>query len=454
MKTDLHARSTLNRAGWMLAAGLLALCACAMARADAIDDYIGAQMRKQHIAGLSLAVVKDGKPVKLQGYGTANLEWNTAVTAETVFKIGSVSKQFIASGVMLLVNDGKVSLDDSIVKYLEGAPPSWNAITVRHALSHTSGLVREAPGFDAFKLQADAEVIKSAYAVALKFQPGEKFEYCNLGYFILAEIIHKTSGKPWPEFMEERVFKPAQMPATRTTAVAAVIRNRADGYWFKDGEQYNATQYIALRPSGAFLSTVADLVKWNAALDSGSVLPRATLELMWTPVLLNSGEAAPYGFGWFIEPSAGHRRIHHGGSLPGFRAEFARFPDDNLSVIVLANGDAAQTDVIALGVAAQFVPELLPKRAAVRVGQRVLDAYAGRYVPRPNSMFTITRVGDELLLVSDSGVEMTLAPLSATRFFWTDSPGTEFSFVKAAGGDWQLTMQNDGVEQLKAARVP
>ena len=165
-------------------------------------------MERQHLPGLSLIVIKDQKIVKSEGYGLANVELNVPATPQTVYKIGSVSKQFIAAGVMLLVNDGKVGLDDPVSKYLEGTPQSWSTITVRHLLTHTSGIVREAPGFDPLKVQADADVIKTAYDLPLRFTPGEKWEYCNVGYFSLAEIIRKVSGKPWGDFLNDRLFAP------------------------------------------------------------------------------------------------------------------------------------------------------------------------------------------------------------------------------------------------------
>ena len=136
------------------------------------------------------------------------MEHGIPARPDTVYKIGSVSKQFIATGIMLLVQDGKVAVDDKVSKYLEGTPSTWQAITLRHLLTHTSGLVREGPGFDPYKVQPDIDVIKTAYPLPLQFKPGDKYEYSNLGYFVLAEIIHKVSGKPWGDFLTERVFAP------------------------------------------------------------------------------------------------------------------------------------------------------------------------------------------------------------------------------------------------------
>jgi D-alanyl-D-alanine carboxypeptidase len=299
---------------------VLLLAAAVAAKADKIDDYVKAEMQKQNITGLSLAVIKDGKIVKVEGYGLANVELDVSAKPETVYQIGSVSKQFIASGIMLLVEEGKVSLDDPIGKFLEGAPATWEKITVRHLLTHTSGIVREGPAFDPFKIQDDADVIKSAYPLPLRFAPGEKYEYCNVGYFTLAETIRKVTGKPWSEYLSERLFLPLEMKDTRTTTTTEIVRNRAGGYVRKDGRLQNAQSFFALRPSGAFLSSVLDLAKWDAALYTDKILKQSIREQMWSPVKLNSGATHPYGFGWELGAREGHKYVRHGGSLPGFRS--------------------------------------------------------------------------------------------------------------------------------------
>jgi CubicO group peptidase (beta-lactamase class C family) len=342
----------------------LLLTASVAARADKVDDYVKAEMQKQHIPGLSLAVIKDGKIIKVEGYGSANVELNVPARAETVYKIGSVSKQFIASGIMLLVQENKLSLDDKISKFLEGTPDTWKDITIRHLLTHTSGIVREAPGYDPFKVQDDADVIKTAYPLPLRFAPGEKFEYCNVGYFTLAEIIRKVTGKPWGDYLSERLFMPLEMNSTRTTTMTEIVQNRAGGYVWSNDKLQNASIYFALRPSGAFLSSVLDLAKWDAALYTDRILKQSTRDQMWAPAKLNNNTTSPYGFGWALDTVGGHRLVHHGGSLPGFRSEFARFVDDKLTVVVLANSDNANPGSIARGVAGLYIPGLIPERTA------------------------------------------------------------------------------------------
>ncbi len=348
----------MNRKRLSLLAILLLLLQTTAVRADKVDDYVKAEMQKQRIPGLSLAVVKEGRVIKTEGYGLANVEHNITARPDTVYKIGSVSKQFIGAGILLLVQDGKIGLDDKVSKYLDGTPETWSGITIRHFLTHTAGVVREGPSFDPFKTQKDFDVIKSAFSQALRFTPGEKWEYCNVGYFSLAEIIARVSGKSWEDFMIERVFAPLGMNATRATSVSAIVPNRADGYDWRDDKMHNASDYLAVRPSGAFLSSALDLAKWDAALYTDSILKQSTREQMWTPVKLNSGAAHPYGFGWELDSLGNHRRVHHGGSLPGFRAHYSRLVDDKLSIIVLTNCGSANPQVIGRGVAALYFPDL------------------------------------------------------------------------------------------------
>ena len=412
-------------------------------RADKVDDFVKAAMQRQHVPGVSIAVIKDQKIVKSVGYGQANVELNVPATAETVYKIGSVSKQFIASGIMLLVKEGKISLDDNVSKYLEGTPDSWKPITIRHLLTHTSGIVREAPGFDPFKVQNDVDVIKTAYSLPLRFSPGEKWEYCNVGYFTLAEIIHKVTGQPWGDFLRDRLFAPLDMKATRTTTITDLVANRASGYVWENGKFENAPNYFALRPSGAFLSTVTDLAKWEAALATHKLLDQSSLDQMWTPVKLNNGSTYTYGFGWELDSIAGHKQIHHGGSLPGFRSQFARFVDDKLSVIVLTNGDNADAAFFAVGVANSYIQDLVPTRVVAKIDPKILDTYVGRY--QGTSVITITRDGGKLVIQTQADPEKVgLFPLSENSFFLEDQLLVTYVFKKDEAGPPILVVMRDG----------
>jgi len=337
----------------LLFAVVLATISCSAraqrAPADSIERYVRSEMERQHIPGLALAVVKGGRVFHVQGFGFADRERQIPVTPQTVFKIGSVSKQFLATGIMLLLQDGRVSLDDPVSKYLDGTPETWQAITLRHLLTHTSGIVREGPAFNPMLKLPDIDVIRSAYAAPLEFKTGTKFQYCNVCYFALAEVISRVSGRPWNVFLRERVFAPARMEATATTADS--LPNRARGYDWRDDSMYVAPDWPALRPSGAFVSSVLDLARWDSVLYSEAILTRASKERMWTKPRLKSGAESGYGFGWYLDTFAGRSTVHHGGSLPGFRAQLTRFPSDSLTIIVLANGDDARPPLIAREVA-------------------------------------------------------------------------------------------------------
>lgn len=331
---------------------LLVAALPAVIRGDSLDERVRAQMRWQRIPALSLAVMKNGKLIRSRGYGLANLETQTPARPESVYMIGSISKQFIAAAIAILIQDGKLKLDEPARKYITDAPEAWNGITIRSLLTHTSGLVREPPGFDPYKIRSDAEVIASAYAVPLRFPPASKFEYSNTGYYVLAEIIRRASGEDWQSFIAKRVFEPIGMSSTRP-ATLDIVPERARGYETRAGPLMNAEQWLAVRPSGAFLSTVIDFAKWDAALYTDTPLTAAMRKQMWTP---------PYGFGWFVDTVRGHRRLHHDGGLPGFVAEYQRFPDDGISVVIMANIGNRDLGDMAIDVAAHYVPTLRPPR--------------------------------------------------------------------------------------------
>lgn len=334
---------------------LSCVCATAVAHADPTDDFIKEQLAAFELPGLSLAVVRNGEIVKAEGYGVADRDRNVAATRDTVYKIGSVSKQFVATGVMLLAQEGRLRLNDRIGKYLQDAPSSWAPITIRHLLTHTAGLVRESPAFSFSKHQSDAELLRAAHKVPLRFTPGEKWEYSNTGYVALADIIRTVTGQAWTEYLHQKIFAPAGMTVTFPTNTTLNVPNRAQGYGGTDNKR-KVDEWIALRASGAFLSNVLDLAKWDALLYTDKILSEASRREMWTKVSLNDRSPAPYGLGWHVDAGIGRRqRIWHGGGLPGFTSHFVRYLDDKLSVIVLSNGDDSDMGAIANGVAALYL---------------------------------------------------------------------------------------------------
>jgi len=330
---------------------LVVLAWTAPTRADPTDDYIARAMKEFHLPGVALVVVEDGRVVKAAGYGFADTERKTPVTPDTVFKIGSISKQLIATGIMLLVQDGRLTVDDPVTRYFPDAPPSWAPMRVRHLLSHTAGLVRESPAFDPMKATSDADIVRAVYSLPLRFEPGSQWEYSNAGYYALADIIRIVSARPWTEFIHSRVFAPLGMNATTATSVTPKPLAMATGYTGTDNAGGPAPEWIALRPSGAFMSTVLDLARWDAALGGNTILTEASRRQMWSQALLNGGSSAPYGFGWHIGEFQDRRVIRHGGGLPGFSSFSMRFLDLPLSIVILTNGDDVDTAGMAANVA-------------------------------------------------------------------------------------------------------
>jgi CubicO group peptidase (beta-lactamase class C family) len=375
----------LKRSGPKLTAVLIfGICANAAisAQSEKIDQYIRAEMGVRHIPGLALVVIKNGEIVKLKGYGVANLEHDVAVTPDTVFELASVTKQFTATAIMLLVEEGKVRLDDSISHYLSNSPSQWKGITVRHLLTHTSGLPGLENGFKALwegGVRTDystAQLFEAATKDSLDFSPGDRWRYSDVGYFLLGMIIEKASGRRYRDFLAERFFKPLGMESTSVLDQWAILKNRAAGYTLHNGQLINIRRVAQIElPShyGVF-STVRDLAKWDLALATGKIVKESSLAAMWTPVKLNTGRSYPYGFGWEVRRKLGHRIIDHTG-ITG--TEYARYPDDNLTVIVLTNLGKRSVESrevrawgLTTGVARLFIPDLFFSVPGSRGGLR------------------------------------------------------------------------------------
>jgi CubicO group peptidase (beta-lactamase class C family) len=340
---------------------------------DKVDQYVEAEMRRQRIPGLALGLYREGKIVRAQGYGLANVELNVPVKPETIFQSGSVGKQFTASAILMLVEEGKVRLDDSITKYFTDAPPTWGKIKVRNLLSHTSGLKEyesdemTKPG-GPINLRADfteEQLLKVLESFPLDFAPGDKWSYCNTNYVLLGMLIHKVTGQFYGDYLQERIFRPLGMITTRVISEADIIPNRAAGYrlvrrQLKNQEWVSPT--FNTTADGALYFTILDLAKWDAALYTEKLLKKSSFDQMWTVFPLNDGKPNPenYGFAWFMDMANGHRVIEHGGAWQGFSTHIARYVDDKLTVVVLTNLDSAHCSPskIAHTVAGLYEPAL------------------------------------------------------------------------------------------------
>ena len=324
---------------------LLLIQVATFAQTDSTDLIVQKIMKEQRISGLTLAVVKNGNAVVNKGYGLANVEHNVPVTSETVIRLGSVSKQFFTTAILKLAEDGKLSIEDSVHQFFPDAPETWRPVQIKHLMSHSSGLQREGPAYNNNTIQPDLVIIKSAYSLPLDFKTGEKYQYCNLAYFMLAEIITQVGKMPWQDYIRDNLFIPAGMKNSGMTDFYPIIPNRASGYMHKGDTLLNADAMYAVRPSGGFLSTSSDMIRWDKAmLEKKIILKKESWDLLWKPFIKVSDKVESklfYGFGWFVDEYNGHKIIMHGGANTGFRSHYDRFVNDGLSIIVLTNTDEA-----------------------------------------------------------------------------------------------------------------
>ena len=405
--------------------------------ADRADDFLNDYLKRKQIPGCAVMARHDGKVVLSAGYGLANLEHGIRVTPQTVFQSGSLGKQFTAMAVMMLAEEGKLSLDDPITKYLSVPSKKWSGMTVRHLLTHTSGLGDYPEDFSLQKNYTEDELLKMIAAQSPGFAPGEKWNYSNLGYVTLGIVIRKVSGVFYGEFLQERIFGPLAMKTTRVINEADIIPNRAAGYELKGGALKNqewVAPAVNTTADGSLYFTAEDIAKWDEALEAKKFLKPTGFEQMWTPVKLNDGSTAPYGFGWGIRKTdSGRRILEHGGEWQGFASYIARYPDDRLTVAILCNRAGADVPYIAKKVAGFYVPELAPPtRAAVKLDHESLRSYAGDYRLEDRFTVKVTVAGDRLETIW-RGQKMSMVPESETTFFEEDSVRT-FRFVKDDNG--------------------
>ncbi len=432
---------------------VLSQTVAAFAQGDRVDDYIKTALDKQKIPALSIAIVRNGEVVKARGYGLANVELNVAASPETIYQSGSVGKQFTATAVMMLVEDGKIALDDKINKYFTDAPERWSSITVRHLLTHTAGTTDYPKDFDFRRDYTEADLLRKAAEIPLAFAPGEKWSYSNMGYAMLGILISKVTGKFYGEFLQKRIFKPLGMNTARIISEADIIPNRAAGYRQEKGELKNqawVSPSMNTTADGSLYLTVLDMAKWDAALYTEKLLKKSSLDQMWTPVKLNNGKTKQYGFGWAFEDVRGHKIIEHGGAWQGFTSHIARYVDDKLTVIVLVNRAGANPGAIAHGIAGLYNPELAPpERKEARVDPKVLNDYAGQYEISPDFILNITVEADKLWVEPTGQRKAELFPESETKFFFK-VVDAQVTFVKdAAGKVTRLVLHQGGDHEAK-----
>ena len=322
---------------------LCVICFASTVRADWIDKFVSEQIKERNIPGLSLAVIRDGKVIKATGYGFANLEHKVPATKDTVYEIGSISKQFAAEAVMILVEEGKIHLDDSINKYLPpNAPETWQKITVRNLLNHTSGLKdwTELKDFSYRREYSAEEFVDLVKPFSLIYQPNSNWSYSNTNLPLIGIIVEKASGKSFEEFVTERIIKPLAFPSIRFKHQQDVVPNRATGYEWRNDKWENGEPFRpkVIAASGGILATAIDLAKWWEAVLQGKIVKQTSLEQMLQPAKLNDGRTVAHGFAFFTNTFNGNKFIFHSGStVGGFGSGVYYFPKEKLTIAVIGN---------------------------------------------------------------------------------------------------------------------
>jgi len=326
-----------------------------------IDHYVRSEMRARQIPGMSVAIVRNGKIAVLKSYGFANVEHNVRVKPETIFQSGSIGKQFTAAAVMILVQEGRIALDDKIRKYFPNAPPTWNDITVRHLLTHTSGMGDYPPTVELRRDYTEDEYFNLFATAPLNFVPGTNWDYSNVGYVMLGFLIRKVTGKFYGDFLKERIFEPLEMTTARVISESDIVSNRAAGYRLVDGTLKNQ-QWVSpstnTTADGSLYLSILDLARWDAALYTNQPLTQASWNQIWTSAQLSDGRQKAYGFGWHTETIHNRRIVFHGGAWQGFKSFIVRFPDDGLSIILLANSWETREFKLARALSSIFYPDL------------------------------------------------------------------------------------------------
>lgn len=381
----------LVAAAWA-AAGAVAACGASAPRVapapaplvanaalEAKIDPIATALLAKGAAAISVAVARGDEIVFAKGYGLANREKSVPATAETIYRIGSVTKQFTAVAILQLVERGKLALGDEIRKYLPDFPTGGKKITVRHLLTHTSGIHSYTDEEFVAKMATPvslAELVGYFSGKPLEFEPGSKWSYSNSGYVLLGAILEQVSGQTYADYLHEHAWTPLGLTSTRYCDDEPTLPNDAAGYQQKDGQLAPSEPISMTTPyaAGALCSTVGDLVRWTTALHDHVVVSEASYLAMTTPVTLSDGTTAPYGFGLGLGQLEGHAVVSHGGGINGFVSDVAYYPADALTVVVLVNteSDAAAVGARRIARALLDIPEPkvedqpLPADAATR----------------------------------------------------------------------------------------
>ncbi|HEY0584868.1 MAG TPA: serine hydrolase [Pseudoduganella sp.] len=408
---------------------LKATCALAETPLEQRLDAALAPMFKPNWPGATVIVTRDGKPVFRKAYGSANVAENMPMQPEMQLRIGSITKQFTAVGILMLAEQGKLSVKDEVRKYLPDFPDKGASITIEHLLQHTSGI----PNYTALKAFRDlpdagvtlTHVFDVFAREPLDFAPGERYSYSNSGYFLLGLIIEKQSGMKYHDFVAKSIFEPLGMQDTAHEGFERSAKRHIKGYRLS-GKEIVAVKDIDVTlaySAGALVTTVDDMARWDAAISSGKLLKPAAWRQAFTACRLPQDAPCNYGYGWNIGTLAGHKMIHHGGSIPGFTAQALRLPDDKVFVAVLTNGNggAVNTPLIAYKAAGIAIGQPFADFKPITLAPEALDAFVGTYLGPDKVKRVVRRDGEKLVMQRDGRDAATIMAHAPDSFFMEGS---------------------------------
>lgn len=385
-----------------------------------LDQVMAAYQKERNFMG-SVLVAQGGKILLEKGYGMANVELEVPNTADTKFRLGSITKQFTATAILQLQEQGKLSVNHPACKYVDNCPEAWRAITIHHLLTHLSGI----PSYTNAEFMRDPQRVRSPLKPVeilmlskdkpLEFEPGSKWSYDNSGYIFLGALIEKASGEKYADYLKKHIFGPLDMQNSGYDDTRMILKNRASGYQPGPGGVVNADFIDMSLPcaAGSLYSTVRDLYRWDRALYTDKIVGKDSREKMFTPVKND------YGYGWMIAPIANHRQMGHGGGIFGFVTYIARFPDDDAFVVVLSNFTGGNSQNVARALAGTLFGEkveLPGTRKTVSVDSKILDRYTGVYQAGPMTM-TITNESGHLMIEPKGQPKLEAFASSETEFF-------------------------------------
>lgn len=415
------------------------------ARIEALtDSVVAAALATGQVAGMSVAVVRDRDTLVLKGYGRADLEFDVPTPPDAIYEIGSLTKQFTATAILQLAEQGRLSLDDDLSKHLRDYPLQGRRVTIRRLLDHTSGIASytSLPEYESLSLHAltPDSIVAFFSGRPFDFAPGEAMAYNNSGYFLLGLVIEEVSGESYADYVAKHLFEPAGMRDSRYCSERAVVKRRAHGYAMGPGGLVRAAYLAHTWPyaAGSLCSTVGDIVAWNRALHGVKLLSERSYRELVSAGTLADGTRLRYAKGVAVDSLHGRRAVHHGGDIEGFTSELRWFPDGAVTIAVLMNSQGpVRPQAIAGAIGAALFGTPTPRTAPLR---SLSTDYVGEYTSGPGSAaMTITIDVDP----SGSGLVMRMGRGSSERLAHTGGDG--FDVIGAPVGSVRLTfLREDG----------